>query len=696
MSNLREQLNGEPLWGLPQNISDEIVNIHDAKGSNNLSAWLYIVTMCLGFAIGVFWLWPLLTRLNDENAIGKANELGAMLFHTNFGIGLFIGMFVWIVLSSSIIAWLTKATPMPLKSKIFWGNLSQANSNRIEHKWTKSVYQKSIQKLMESNDRPENAGDLINKLSKSLSRKVLLFSFPMILVTAFITYKEIQNFSIYSETGYYKTGFFSEETRSWDEAVSVQLGCNHVTGRNASDDIIYKVLFNDKVSKNIADAKPITGTWSQHALKINSVLESKNISFERWSWRNRNPLHLSCLDAQAIKYSQDEVLNILSLLRAGEFAHDDLNASLQHKLAAISKNKKDYRRSEALLLQVLAQKEAEFGEEHPETAYTLDRLGSIFYQEKQYEKAREFHERALGIRTLALGKNHTKTATSLNNLALVYQGIGEYKKAEPLYIQALKIREESDSPDNISTAIALNNLASLYQIQGHFSKAEALYLRSLKIRTALYGEDHLSTAKAMNSLGSLYSIQGNMIKAEDLLLKALDIKKEAKGDNRRTIAASHSSLGWLYDVQGNYEKAEAEHFKALTIRKSILGDSHPATANALKNLGRAYVFQGEYSKAEPVLLEALAIQEAAYKSDHVSVASTLNILGVLYTRQYEYMKAEPLLLRALDIRKAQLTPNHPYLINTLKNLAKHYSMQNRTSDAEHILKQIRAVEKPED
>ena len=49
------------------------------------------------------------------------------------------------------------------------------------------------------------------------------------------------------------------------------------------------------------------------------------------------------------------------------------------------------------------------------------------------------YEEALKVKRAVLGEQHLDTATSLNNLAGLYHDQGRYEKAEPLYEQALAI-----------------------------------------------------------------------------------------------------------------------------------------------------------------------------------------------------------------------------------------------------------------
>ncbi|WP_130758769.1 tetratricopeptide repeat protein, partial [Microcystis aeruginosa] len=69
---------------------------------------------------------------------------------------------------------------------------------------------------------------------------------------------------------------------------------------------------------------------------------------------------------------------------------------------------------------------------------------------------------ALAIRKQQLGDNHPDTATSLNNLAVFYQSQGRYSEAEPLYKQALAIRKQQLGDNHPDTATSLNNLAVFY------------------------------------------------------------------------------------------------------------------------------------------------------------------------------------------------------------------------------------------
>ena len=117
------------------------------------------------------------------------------------------------------------------------------------------------------------------------------------------------------------------------------------------------------------------------------------------------------------------------------------------------------------------------------------------YKQGKYNEAITLAEQALAIRKKVLGNNHPDTATSLDNLAALYQSQGRYTEAEPLYKQALAIRKQQLGDNHPDTATSLNNLAFLYQSQDDIPQAinyrtQALAVEEYNLSENLYmGDD---------------------------------------------------------------------------------------------------------------------------------------------------------------------------------------------------------------
>ena len=120
--------------------------------------------------------------------------------------------------------------------------------------------------------------------------------------------------------------------------------------------------------------------------------------------------------------------------------------------------------------QVIAQVSSQDQEALAE-AKRLTQQADQLYQQGKYNEAIPLAEKASVIFKKVLGENHLDTATSLNNLAELYRSQGRYSEAEPFYKQALAIYKAQLGDNHLSTATSINNLALLYQSQGRYSEA---------------------------------------------------------------------------------------------------------------------------------------------------------------------------------------------------------------------------------
>uniref|UniRef100_UPI0035D42D43 CHAT domain-containing tetratricopeptide repeat protein n=2 Tax=Microcystis aeruginosa TaxID=1126 RepID=UPI0035D42D43 len=350
-----------------------------------------------------------------------------------------------------------------------------------------------------------------------------------------------------------------------------------------------------------------------------------------------------------------------------------------------------YNEAIPLAEQALAIRKQQLGDNHPDTAASLNNLAGLYLSQGRYSEAEPLLKQALAISKQQLGDNHPDTAASLNNLAGLYYSQGRYSEAEPLYKQALAIKKQQLGDNHPATTISLNNLAELYRVQGRYSEAEPLYKEALSIRKQQLGDNHPDTAQSLNNLAALYESQGRYSDAEPLYQQALAIFKKQLGDNHPNTATSLNNLAELYRVQGRYSEAEPLYKEALSIWEQQLGDNHPLTALSLNNLAELYRVQGRYSEAEPLYHRSLAIFKQQLGDNHPNTAASLNNLAGLYESQGRYSEAEPLYHRSLTIMKQQLGDNHPNTAASLNNLAELYRVQGRYSEAEPLYHRSLAI-----
>ncbi len=415
----------------------------------------------------------------------------------------------------------------------------------------------------------------------------------------------------------------------------------------------------DENNARIVLTLPLTGTYT---LIVNSAKAKESGSYVL-SWREATERDIALAEAERLTQQ------VVELDQQGKY-----NEAIPLAEQAL-----------AILKKVL-------GENHLNTATSLNNLAGLYEFQGRYAEAEPLYKEALAIYKQQLGDNHPSTASILNNLAIFYFSQKKYAEAEPFYKEDLAIRKQQLGDNHPDTAISLNNLILFYESQGRYSEAEPLYKQALAIKKQQLGDNHPDTAQSLNNLAILYYSQGRYSEAEPLLKEDLAISKQQLGDNHPDTATSLNNLAVFYQSQGRYSEAEPLYKEALAIFKQQLGDNHPLTASSLDNLASLYESQGRYSEAEPLYHRSLAIIKQQLGDNHPDTAISLNNLALLYTVQGRYSEAESLFKQALAIRKQQSGDNHPLTATSLNNLAGLYWSQDDIPQAINYLTQGLAVE----
>jgi tetratricopeptide (TPR) repeat protein/CHAT domain-containing protein len=372
--------------------------------------------------------------------------------------------------------------------------------------------------------------------------------------------------------------------------------------------------------------------------------------------------------------------------RAGQ----DREIERLERLAAEYYRHARYGEAEAVLAQVLNQRQKVQGLDHPEVATALNNLGLVHKVQGRFGKAETLYRQALAIREKALGPNHPEVAASLNNLGELYRAQGRHDDAEPLFRRALAISERALGPNHPDVARSLNSLALLCWTRGDFAEAERLYRRALAILRETRGSDHAEVALLLTNLAELSRARGRYGEAEQAFRRALGILEAALGPDHPEVAGTLSNLGTLYRVQGRYREAEPLYQRALNI-VGVAPDLDPSMlAVSLNNLALVYRAQGRYREAEPLYRRSVDTYERIHGPGHRDLATMLNNLAGLFWAQERHADAEPLYRRALTILERVLTPAHPDVATSMNNLAALYAAQERHGEAEPLYR--RALE----
>jgi tetratricopeptide (TPR) repeat protein len=237
-----------------------------------------------------------------------------------------------------------------------------------------------------------------------------------------------------------------------------------------------------------------------------------------------------------------------------------------------------------------------------------------------YGQAEELYQRALARSRQMFGEEHENTATSLNNLAAVYDNQGKYDEAIKLYKEAKEITRKALGKEHPAYAASLNNLAMVYYNQGKYDAAIKLYKDAIEIGEKTIGKEHPNYAASLNNLAMVYKAQGKYDAAIGLYKEATEITGKALGKEHPDYATSLNNLAAVYDNQGKYDAAIGLYKEATEITGKALGKEHPDYATSLNNLAWVYRNQEKYSEALPLYEAALRIFEVKLPPGHEYIA----------------------------------------------------------------------------
>jgi len=221
----------------------------------------------------------------------------------------------------------------------------------------------------------------------------------------------------------------------------------------------------------------------------------------------------------------------------------------------------------------------DFGENHPDVAISLNKIGILYWYERDYIKTQEYYEKALNIRLKVLDENHPSIATSYNNLGVLWTDKGNDLKALKYYQKALKIRINVFGEEHHRVATLYNNIGVLLSDQGKYDKALEFYEKALNIRTKVFGKEHSKVASIFENIGELWYKKKDFKEALKYYEKELSITIKIFGKNHKYTADSLCNLGIVWNDLDNYDKTLEYCEKSLRIRLKVFGEEHPSVTD---------------------------------------------------------------------------------------------------------------------
>ncbi len=323
------------------------------------------------------------------------------------------------------------------------------------------------------------------------------------------------------------------------------------------------------------------------------------------------------------------------------------------------------------------------GEDHPDTLYSINTMGTLLTELGEFTEAETYFREAVDKYRKTVGEDHAETISAIGNLGEVLRSQGKMEEAERYTREGLTKSRRIMGDDHPSTLTSISNLGVLLQKLGKLDEAESLHREALAKSRRVLGEDHQRTSIAINNLAVLLDSRGKLPEAESLSREALNKFRITQGEEHPTTLTAMNSLAYLLQKQTKYDLAEPLFREVLEKRRRVLGQEHPATISSIQNLASFLRARGNLPEAETFFREAAEKFRDTVGENHPSTLANFSILGAIQRAQGKFAQSVMTLAPIEDAaRKVFTGPEAPRVATLLLNLGAARSSLNTFAAAE--------------
>lgn len=320
--------------------------------------------------------------------------------------------------------------------------------------------------------------------------------------------------------------------------------------------------------------------------------------------------------------------------------------------------------AERLFEMLLEAQEEALGDDDPELAGTLLKIGRLREEQGNLGPAREAYKRTLDLFE-DIRPDLSVVASCHAGLASLALAENDLEAAESSAQTALDMRKTNLDPNDLQLGVSFELLARIFRArysypQRKYLEVDTLYLQAVRILERNLGTQHLDVATLLADLSDHRRAQRRYREAEPLMKRALQIRRDKLGEEDELVAETLDSLGALYEEQGRSTQAGEAYGQALAIYEKLQGPAHEDTLRRMNDLVVLYRLYGKFALAEPLYERILGAHSdrggLELSHDHANLA-------LLHAAQSKFELAEQGLARALELVKPEQKSERAWLLD---------------------------------
>ncbi|MEO1219461.1 MAG: tetratricopeptide repeat protein [Bacteroidota bacterium] len=270
--------------------------------------------------------------------------------------------------------------------------------------------------------------------------------------------------------------------------------------------------------------------------------------------------------------------------------------------------------------------------------------GNVSFDSCNYQESVKWAKKSLDLmQSRHPGKDHPDVAYSLNRVGVSLKEVANYEEALRYQKEALEMRkrilreDESNSGKQEHVAYSLSEVGGTLARLGKYAEALDYKAKALHIRRNIFeGQDHPGLAHSLNSVGELLTHLGNYNEGLKEKQEALAMRERLDDRDHPDIARSLTGVGIGLESCGKYPEALEHKKRALAMYQRLYGRrDHPSLGHALNNVGETLIKAAHPAVFNPEegikhCKEALDMRSRLYPDlrDHLQIAHSLHCIGL--------------------------------------------------------------------
>jgi tetratricopeptide (TPR) repeat protein/tRNA A-37 threonylcarbamoyl transferase component Bud32 len=224
-------------------------------------------------------------------------------------------------------------------------------------------------------------------------------------------------------------------------------------------------------------------------------------------------------------------------------------------------------------------------------------LGKTFWELGQFTKAEPYLRKALELCRQQYGEEHPETYFAANNLGTLLMEVNKEAEAAVCLRHALAGYRRLYGEKHPDTVLVRSNYGTLLHALNRWVEAEVILREVWQDCVARSGVDSLDALEALHNYAHALQSLGRYQEAEPLARRSMEGLKKHKGLGYPTTIAAMNNLAIILHRAGRGREAEPLYREVLVRLVPMMGQDHPYLRIVLSSLAKLKLEQRELTAA---------------------------------------------------------------------------------------------------